>query len=245
MVVDTGRVVDTGPGSHFALHSIRFKPTMEPWLETFARASFQRSADVAHDLKTPLNVAVLNLELLRMRLVKLGVDGDAKVEGYSRSIEIELRRMGKIFDAFFILSTPPKSDEQPAPADIAAIAADVAEAAGIALAAEPAILSVHEARIRQAFELFFDGAGTLLEPAGREIRAEREAKAFAVVASGRPASPDLELSKLFKLYYTDSEGNPDLSFAVARLIAETYGGELKAEGDRDKVTVRLSFPLGD
>jgi len=42
---------------------------MEPWLESFARAIFARSS--AHDLKTPLNVAVLNLELLRMRLRKL------------------------------------------------------------------------------------------------------------------------------------------------------------------------------
>ena len=55
----------------------------------------------------------------------------------------------------------------------------------------------------------------------------------------------MELSKLFKLYYTDGEGNPDLSFATARLIAETYGGELIAVSERDKVTLRLSFPLGD
>ena len=40
---------------------------MDPWLEHLARANFRRSADTAHDLKTPLNVAVLNLELVRMR----------------------------------------------------------------------------------------------------------------------------------------------------------------------------------
>jgi hypothetical protein len=218
---------------------------MESWLETFARASFQRSADVAHDLKTPLNVAVLNLELLRMRLAKLGVESDAKVEGYSRAIEIELRRMGKIFDAFFILSTPPKGDERPAPVDVAAIAVEVAEAAGITLSAESATVSAHEARIRQAVELFFDGAATLLEPDAREFATEAGPDAFTVVVAGRPVLPDVELTKLFKLYYSDGDGNPDLSFAVARLIAGTYGGELKAEGDRDKVTLRLSFPLGD
>lgn len=218
---------------------------MESWLETFARASFQRSADVAHDLKTPLNVAVLNLELLRMRLARLGLESDAKVEGYARAIEVELRRMGKIFDAFFILSTPPKDDERPAPVDVGALVVEIAESAGIALAAGPAIVSAHEARIRQAVELFFDGAVSLLEPAGRQFAVEPGPGTFAVVASGKPVSPDVELTKLFKLYYSDGEGNPDLSLAVARLVAETYGGELKAEGDRDKVTVRLSFPLGD
>ena len=84
---------------------------MEPWLERFARANFQRSADTAHDLKTPLNVAVLNLELLRMRLRKIGAEEDEKLGEYTRAIETELRRMSRIFDAFFLLSTPPKGDE--------------------------------------------------------------------------------------------------------------------------------------
>src|SRR5688572_30925647 len=94
---------------------------MEPWLEKFARANFRRSADTAHDLKTPLNVAVLNLELVRMRLRKLGQEDDEKLQSYARAMETELRRLGNIFDAFFLLSTPPKHDEAPAPVDVAAI----------------------------------------------------------------------------------------------------------------------------
>jgi hypothetical protein len=62
--------------------------------------------------------------------------------------------------------------------------------------------------------------------------------------TGRSAIPGLDTARIFKLYYTDPEGNPDLSLAVARLIAETYGGELNAVEDRDKVSLRLSFPLG-
>ncbi len=57
---------------------------MEPWLEAFARANFLRSADTAHDLKTPLNVAVLNFELLRMRLAKIAdASKDEKISGYA------------------------------------------------------------------------------------------------------------------------------------------------------------------
>jgi len=65
-----------------------------------------------------------------------------------------------------------------------------------------------------------------------------------VTIAGEPAIEAFELTKAFKFYYTDSEGNPDLSLAVARLIAETYGGELNASNDRDKVVLRLSYPLG-
>src|SRR5687767_9375010 len=105
---------------------------MDPWLESFARANFQRSADTAHDLKTPLNVAVLSLELLRMRLRKIGGEDDEKVVAYARAIETELRRLGRIFDAFFLLSTPPKN-EAPTAVDVVPICAEEASSAGIAI----------------------------------------------------------------------------------------------------------------
>ena len=217
---------------------------MDRWLETFARANFLRSADTAHDLKTPLNVAVLNLELLRMRLRKLSAEDDPKIAGYTAAIETELRRMARIFDSFFLLATPPK-DEPPQPLDVASIVADAAAATGLSVPADgPAIVEAHEGRIRQACKLFFEGASKLLTGDSRNAAATRDAHTYTVTISGRSAVPDLEMTRIFKLYHTDSEGNPDLSLAVARLIAETYGGELNAALDRDKVSLRLSFPLG-
>ena len=216
---------------------------MDSWLEHFARANFLRSADTAHDLKTPLNVAVLNLELLRMRLRKLAGE-DEKVAGYAAAIETELRRMGRIFDSFFLLSTPP-NDEAPQPVDVAAIVGDAASAFGMSVQTDgEAVVEAHEARIRQACRLFFEGASKLLSADARSIAAERDAQTYTVTMTGRSTIPDLEVARIFKLYYTDADGNPDLSLAVARLIAETYGGELNAVEDRDKVSLRLSFPLG-
>jgi hypothetical protein len=215
---------------------------MESWLEMFARANFQRSADTAHDLKTPLNVAVLNLELLRMRLRKIGGEDDEKIGAYTRAIDTELRRMGRIFDAFFLLSTPPKNEGAPAVVDAASLAREAAEASGLELTSGgPALVCGHEARIRQSYKLFFEGASKILS--------DRRASAavdgtYTVVVAGRPVAEDLELTKIFKFYYSDAEGNPDLSLAVARLVAETYGGELSATQERDNVVLRLSYPLG-
>ncbi|HEX7831571.1 MAG TPA: histidine kinase dimerization/phospho-acceptor domain-containing protein [Thermoanaerobaculia bacterium] len=219
---------------------------MDPWLEIFARANFQRSADTAHDLKTPLNVAVLNLELLRMRLRKLS-DGeeDEKIGGYTRAIENELRRMGRIFDAFFLLSTPPKNEGAPIALDIAPICVDAAASYGFTVKnGAPAYVVVHESRIRQALKLFFEGASRIIDESERHCSTSHDANTFHVLVSGTSLSTETDLPKLFKFYYTDPQGNPDLSLAVARLIAETYGGELSAADDRDKVTLRLSLPLG-
>ena len=216
---------------------------MDPWLDHFARANFERSADTAHDLKTPLNVAVLNLELLRMRLRKVASEEDPKIAAYTQAIESELRRLGKIFDAFFLLSTPPKNEDLPVPIDVLPICTDAAAEAGFTLAGgESASVVTHEARIRQALKLFFEGAAKIF--ATREAAAAREDGQFVVTITGRPAIEDFDLAKVFKFYYTDDAGNPDLSLALARLITETYGGEIDAALDRDKVLLRLSFPLG-
>jgi len=220
---------------------------MEPWLDAFARANFLRSADTAHDLKTPLNVAVLNLELLRLRIAKLAqASGDEKILGYAASIETELRRMALIFDAFFLLSTPPKNEGPPSAVDITPIARDVFSQAGLELQISmPAPAVAHESRIRQALKAFLEGATKVLKRDGRRISAERSNQHLHIDVSGQPESPDFEVTKIFKLYYTDPAGNPDLSLATARLIVETYGGELNATEERDKVTLRLSLPLGD
>src|SRR5882757_11216374 len=108
---------------------------MEAWLESFATTNFRRSSDTAHDLKTPLNVAVLNLELLRMRVSKLAGGEDAKVNAYAKSIELEFRRMAQIFDTFFVLSTPPKGEGDPQKIDVSPLCSDAAAGARVALAA--------------------------------------------------------------------------------------------------------------
>jgi signal transduction histidine kinase len=220
---------------------------MDFWLENFARANFLRSADTAHDLKTPLNVAVLNLELLRMRLRKISDegDGDDKVAVYMRAIEIELRRMGHIFDAFFLMSTPPAGEGAPAAIDLAPILTEAASSVSIELVVgEPLPVLAHEPRIRRGVRLFFEGAVKLFGEGTGTAAIARDEHRFTVTATGTPATEDFEPTRIFKFYYSDAGGNPDLSLAVARLIAETYGGEIDAAEDRDKVSIRLSFPLG-
>lgn len=218
---------------------------MDRWLERFADVVFLRSNDTAHDLKTPLNIAVLNLELLRMRVRKLTSDeDDPKLLEYAGAIETELRRMARIFDTFFVLSTPPRGEGEPTEIDIVPILAEIAEANGYGpVEAAHATMNAHESRIRQAFKMFFDGASKVLSGDGRQLRVEEDGARLQIAVSGRPDSDDFEPTRLFKFYYTDPHGNPDVSLAAARLIVETYGGELNAaDGDSDNVSLLLRLP---
>src|SRR5947199_8495032 len=128
---------------------------MESWLDHFASTNFRRSSDTAHDLKTPLNVAVLNLELLRMRVAKLTGDEDEKVNAYAKAIESELRRMARIFDTFFVLSTPPKDDEQPADVDICPLCTEAAAGAKYELVGVAGTFNIrgNDSRSRQPLKM--------------------------------------------------------------------------------------------
>ena len=208
---------------------------MDPWLEAFARANFLRSADTAHDLKTPLNVAVLNLELMRMRLRKLSeASEDEKIANYAASIELELRRMARIFDAFFLLSTPPKNEGDPVAVDVAAIVREYN------VATPAARVLAHESRLRQAIKLFFEGVPKVLKNTTTSFTIDKN---FRVTITGAPHNDDLEVTKVFKFYYTDADGNPELSLATSRLIAETYGGEVSATQNGNVIAIELSLPL--
>ncbi|HUP45485.1 MAG TPA: histidine kinase dimerization/phospho-acceptor domain-containing protein [Thermoanaerobaculia bacterium] len=217
---------------------------MKHWQEDFANVVFLRSSDTAHDLKTPLNIAVLNLELLRMRVRKLvSEEDDPKLIEYSGAIETELRRMARIFDTFFVLSTPPRGEGDPADLDVAPIVEELAEEAGYGVVASPAAkVAVHESRIRQALKLFLDGASNLIAEDGRRLDVQYDNTSFRLAVSGRPVGDDFEPTRIFKFYYTDPLGNPDVTLAAARLIVETYGGELNAAGESDNVSLRLTLP---
>jgi len=218
--------------------------SMDPWLENFAKTAFERSADTAHDLKTPLNVAILNLELLRMRLRKLlGENEDEKIVKYAGAIDDELRRLARIFDAYFTNSTPPKAELETIDARSFFQEAASSAQVPIALPGEPAAVRGHEARIRELARLFIQGAAKLLLSSCR-VEGTVDADRFQVVATGRPHA-EFELSKLFKFYYTDPSGNPELSIATARLIAETYGGSLTGALSESGLSLELSLPLGD
>jgi hypothetical protein len=216
---------------------------MKPWLERFADAVFQRSADVNHDLKTPLNIAVLNLELLKMRLARMapGAAEDEKIRAYASSVEVELRRMAKVFDAVFQQGAPPDDGRDPEPVDMIPLLA-----ARFSLEeTEPFRVLVHAERGAELARLLQTGSSKIFAgvPAVTVDRSAEGELRFRI--SGSPASDSLELGKVFKFYYTDESGNPEISLATARLIAECYGGSLEAQESAGEILVELVLPAGD
>ncbi|HUF18639.1 MAG TPA: hypothetical protein VMS12_11415 [Thermoanaerobaculia bacterium] len=219
---------------------------MERWQELFAETVFHRSADTAHDLKTPLNIGVLNLELLRMRLRKLDAssEGDSRIETHAAAIDTELRRLATIFDVFFVYSVPPRGDEELERLDVAEALMEAGTREGAVL--EPGIAAMvlaHPSRIEMLSSLFFEGASRLVELSMARISYSVADGRMMLRIEGALRSKNAELAKVFKFYYTDPSGAPDLCLATSRLIAETYGGEITAEQENEIAVIELILPI--
>lgn len=215
---------------------------MKPWLERFADAVFRRSGDVNHDLKTPLNIAVLNLELLKMRLARMAPAAaeDEKIRAYASSVEVELRRMAKVFDAVFQLGVPPDDHREPEAVDVVPLLA-----ARFPLEeSEPFRVLLHPERGAELARLLAEGSAKIFAgpPVVTVKRSPDGRLRFRI--SGAPVSGSLELGKVFKFYYTDESGNPEIALATARLIAESYGGSLDAQ-EAGEIVLELALPAGD
>ncbi|HSN69648.1 MAG TPA: histidine kinase dimerization/phospho-acceptor domain-containing protein [Thermoanaerobaculia bacterium] len=216
---------------------------MKPWLERYADAIFRRSADVNHDLKTPLNIAVLNLELLKMRLARLApaIAEDEKLRTYASSVEVELRRMAKVFDAVFQHGAPPDDRREPEGIDLAPL---LVERFGFGDGA-PLRAALHADRGAELIRLLAVGTSKIFGgPPAVTVDRPPDA-ALRVTLAGTPASETIEIGKLFKFYYTDESGNPEISLATARLIAESYGGSLDAREAESQLFIELVLPAGD
>lgn len=219
---------------------------MEKWQEQFARSAFERAGEIAHDLKTPLNVAVLNLELLRMRIRKVCGEDDERVVEYARSIEAELRRMGKIYDAFFVNAAPPRNSEAPSEVDFVPTVRSELEKAKLPSALDgKVIVMCHASRLSEACRLLAEGCSKSLVRENVSVEQEVTPAATLLRISGEPASSEFEIGKIFKFYYTDPSGSPDLSLATARLIFETYGLRLDVREEPNRVVFELAVPTGE
>lgn len=214
---------------------------MQPWLERFADALFRRSGDINHDLKTPLNIAVLNLELLKMRVAKVGsAEDQEKIRDYAASIETELRRMARIFDVVFLQAVPPADRQAPAAVDLASMLEPHFPGAG----RERRPVLMHEERARELVGAVASAAGKIFQDPPAVITDATGGRTVFRFTE-RPALDPSEIGKLFKFYFSDASGAPDVALAEARLLAEIYGGALDAHIDDGELVLELTLPSGE
>lgn len=205
--------------------------------QVYLTALRERGGDFAHDLKTPLNIVVLNAELLSMRIAKLG--GDEKAEAYASGIDREIRRIGAIIDSFLSLLKIPENS--PGPTPVVDLVELLRERLALKDSSDSLSLAVSREAVEMMARLLVQGLPNIFEAGSLEGSVETEGVELRVTFSGQPVE-NVEIGKALKFYYTDASGSSSVEMAAARVLSEMIGGSLELN-DEDSWRPRLTLSL--
>jgi len=250
------RIPLLGNGDDIDAVSIQINGALER-LAALVEGMRQVSADIAHELKTPLNRLKLTIESA------LGNnEGGAPVADDLNEARDEVDRINETFDALLRIAQIEAGSRKArfAPVDIAEVAAsiieiyaDVAEDSGKSLAIAGASSPIRP--VSGDRELLVQMFANLVENAIRhcgagtriEIKMKgRGDKVVTEVSDNGPGIPLAERERVFqRLYRIDkSRTTPGsgLGLSLVRAIADLHGAELSLEDNRPGLTVRIVFP---
>jgi len=194
---------------------------------------------VSHDLRSPLNVAAGNLDLLREKL--RGEDGDAaEVDALARA----LARMEALVEDMLALARQGAAIDETEAVSLAAVATESWEAvdAGDAamVVADDLGLQADRSRLRQALEnLFANAVAHVGESVRVEVGALADGEGFYVADDG-PGIPADRRDEVFDAgISTDPEGT-GFGLKIVSEVADAHGWTLTL-GDGDAGGARFEF----
>jgi signal transduction histidine kinase len=203
----------------------------------------QMAAQVAHEIRNPLNAINLTLQNLRRQVLKAD-SAAASWEHYFDTTQLEVKRLNRIVEDFLQVSRFPQLQRQTVDLgawlqELVTFYADQAKAQGLALEFIPPQqcigFSIDPDQLRQA-------VGNLLlnaiqaSPPGSAIQVRlhkaRQGVTIAVHDHGKGIPPD-ELERVFELYYTTRADGSGLGLPIAVRIIEDHGGSLQLESEAE------------
>jgi two-component system OmpR family sensor kinase len=229
-------------------------------LETVFEAQRRFIADASHELRTPLTAIRGNADLLRQHGERMEDGERAEVLD---DMATEAERMSRLISDLLALARA-QVGEQPRPAPVRfdeAVDGAVRAARGLARghdiiyspASGPFLVLGDPDRLKQLALILLDNAIKYTPPEGHiwvSVREDHAAAELRVVDDG-PGIPAERLPHLFDRFYRGGtlargrdDGGAGLGLAIAREIAQGYGGTIAVESTVERGTAfTVQFPL--
>jgi signal transduction histidine kinase len=197
------------------------------------------AAGLAHEIRNPLNVLSMNLQMLEEEIAAKGGGEETRV--YLTALQGEIRRLSTLVNNFLSYARPnrPRFETR----DLNGILR------GICLLLRPEFeakqLTLHEdlspylppvdldeAQFRQAVMNILQNAGQVSRPGGRvtvESRVGPQGEAIIAVQDEGPGIKPEERDRIFEVFVSNRRGGTGLGLPIAARILQSHGGGIEVE----------------
>jgi len=190
------------------------------------------AANLAHEIRNPLNALSLNLEMLQEDMSRASVDTET-----ARLARHEVTRLSQLVNDFLVYARPRPPQLEACDAahlldEVGRLLLPVAERAGVSLAvaAERAPVLVDRGQMTQVIvNLALNAVQAMEGSARRELVLAARPEADRVVLEVRDSGPGIpadELGKVREAFYSTRPGGTGLGLAIADRVVRGHGGVL-------------------
>lgn len=199
------------------------------------------AAGLAHEIRNPLNVLSMNLQMLEEDLVhRLGGEGAGDTRQYLGTLQGEIRRLSSLVDNFLSYARPsaPRFESRDLNEVVAGTLQLVRpqfESQGIALREQPSVLpmvDLDEGLIRQALMNILMNAAQILKSGGAvtvETGFSPDGGVQIAVTDDGPGISSADRERIFEVFYSSRPGGTGLGLPIAARILQVHGGRIAVE----------------
>lgn len=200
------------------------------------------AAGLAHEIRNPLNVLSMNLQMLEEEIAPRGNGvGDALV--YTAALQGEIRRLSSLVNNFLSYARPnrprfERRDLNQVLKDLCLFVLPEFEGRGLSLRQDftPYLppVDMDEAQIRQALLNILMNAMHILKQGGSVTVSSRvgpDGGAIIGIADDGPGIKQEDRERIFEVFYSTRSGGTGLGLPIAARIIESHGGTIAVESE--------------
>jgi signal transduction histidine kinase len=210
--------------------------------------------NLAHEIRNPLNAAVLQLHLLGRHVGKLAVDDEIRAALHHKAqiVGDEIGRLNRLLTDFLELARPRAAVHEPVRfarlvGDVLDLEQGSAADRGVTVERDlvgDCVLKADPEKLKQVVLNLVMNALEAMKGGGKlvvRVGCDKEKVRLVVEDTGSGIEP-AALSQVFDPFFTTKEAGTGLGLSIVRKIVDQHRGEVQIESDRGvgtKVTVNL------
>ncbi len=216
--------------------------------------------NLAHEIRNPLNAAVLQLHLLKRDVDKAGIDGERRAKMHRRVdvVESEVGRLSRLLTEFLELARPRQIAREPVHVarlldEVLELERDAAEARSIVIVKDfpsddPRALALALGDVEKLKQVVLNVVVNAMEAMkeGGTLTGRSSVEGHHVVIEIADTGPGIDpdvLANVFDPFFTTKEAGTGLGLSIVRKIVDQHGGTVTVESERGKGTrVKVRIP---